>query len=237
MSGQGVAAKPFVNLLGRGVVARILSCITKGIVTVSDFIQATITLLSLVNPIICATMFASIAAPLDRKERLLAASKAAATIFIVLVIAALFGARLLKSFGISLDAFQVAGGIVLAWMGFSMLRGAKAHTQSHTVDDGASESLAPLILFAASPGTITGVITIAINHSRSHIPVSALVGITVAVAVTWLLLVVTSRARSKAGGGGLVRDISTRFMGLIVLAMGVQFALAGYRAFMGAAHG
>ena len=204
----------------------------------SDFIQATITLLSLINPIICATMFAGIAASVDRKERLLAASKAMATIFIVLVLAALFGARLLQSFGISLDAFQVAGGIVLAWMGFSMLRGAKVHSQSHTVDDGASDSLAPLILFAASPGTITGVITIAINHSRSHIPVSALVGITIAVAVTWLLLLaVTSRARSEAGGGGLVRDISTRFMGLIVLAMGVQFALAGYRGFMSVAHG
>jgi multiple antibiotic resistance protein len=33
-------------------------------------------------------------------------------------------------------------------------------------------------------------------------------------------------------GGGPVHDIITRFMGLIVLAMGVQFALTGVRAFM-----
>jgi multiple antibiotic resistance protein len=201
-----------------------------------NIIQATITILSLINPVICAAIFAGIAASLGGKDRILIASKAAAAIFAILIIAALFGAQLLKAFGISLDAFQVAGGIVLAWMGFSMLRGSISHTQAHKLAAASEESLAPLILFAASPGTITGVITIAINHSKSEIPVSALAGITIAVALTWLLMVVVVRQRKSTGGSNLTRDITTRFMGLIVLSMGVQFALVGYRNFMDVVH-
>jgi len=37
---------------------------------------------------------------------------------------------------------------------------------------------------------------------------------------------------NRDNGTGFVRDTATRFMGLIVIAMGVQFALTGIRAFM-----
>jgi multiple antibiotic resistance protein len=50
--------------------------------------------------------------------------------------------------------------------------------------------------------------------------------------MTWALMLIAARSGRKGGQGGLGRDISTRFMGLIVLAMGVQFALAGYQDFM-----
>jgi len=46
-------------------------------------------------------------------------------------------------------------------------------------------------------------------------------------------MVLVARGGSGAGGAGgnLLHDIVTRFMGLIVLAMGVQFALTGFRNF------
>ena len=44
-------------------------------------------------------------------------------IAVILSLAALIGTQLLHLFGVSLDAFMVAGGGVLAWMGFSMLSG------------------------------------------------------------------------------------------------------------------
>ena len=94
--------------------------------------------------------------------------------------------------------------------------------------------MAPLILFAASPGTITGVITISVAHAGSAIPVTALVAIGAAMVVTWLILVVSART---AGGKkpGPMHDLTPRFMGLIVLAMGVQFLLAGVKAFFAVA--
>jgi multiple antibiotic resistance protein len=64
---------------------------------------------------------------------------------------------------------------------------------------------------------------------------AALVGVAVAVGLTWMLLLAVARMPGRRGGGGLARDITTRFMGLIVLAMGVQFVLAGYEAFTKAA--
>jgi multiple antibiotic resistance protein len=117
-------------------------------------------------------------------------------------------------------------------MGFSMLRGSTAGTASSD-----KSSLTPLILFAASPGTITGVITLSVAHSGSGLPVTALVAVAVATLVTWLILVLFSKAGARAGGAGFVRSTVQSFLGLIVMAMGVQFGLKGLSAFIQGAGG
>jgi multiple antibiotic resistance protein len=114
-----------------------------------------------------------------------------------------------------------------------MLSGSSAHTQPAS-KDGASKprSLTPLILFAASPGTITGVITLTVTHSKLDLPITALVAIVVATAALWIVMVLVAR-RGGRPSGGFLRDMATRYMGLIVIAMGVQFALSGIREFFG----
>jgi multiple antibiotic resistance protein len=62
--------------------------------------------------------------------------------------------------------------------------------------------------------------------------VTALVAASVAAAVLWLSLLLFSRLGGGPARGGFVRDTVTRFTGLIVVAMGVQFALTGIRSFM-----
>jgi multiple antibiotic resistance protein len=198
----------------------------------SQYVQATITIMSLINPVICAAIFLELEGNHLARSGLKDASKAALAIFVVLAVAALIGVRVLGMFGISLSAFEVAGGIVLIWMGFSMLRGSVQHASAQRPAGEGASRLTPLILFGASPGTITGVITIAANHSGTKLPVTALAGVTVAVGVTWIVMLVAARSSAKRASGGLVHDITTRFMGLIVLAMGVQFALTGYHAVM-----
>ena len=190
-------------------------------------LQAIITVLSLINPAICAAMFARAVAGQSLSGKMADAARAAGAILVILAIAALLGMRLLGVFGVSLDAFMVAGGGVLAWMGFAMLS-----QQSSAADAPASPSLTPLILFAASPGTITGVITLSVAHHRMNLPFTSLVAIGVATGITWLAMVLVAHFGGKPTGGGFLRDTLTRFMGLIVLSMGVQFALTGYRAFM-----
>ena len=50
----------------------------------------------------------------------------------------------------------------------------------------------------------------------------------------WIVMVLVARGRARASGAGsLLHDMVTRFMGLIVLAMGVQFALTGLHNFFG----
>jgi multiple antibiotic resistance protein len=193
-------------------------------------LQAFVTVLSLMNPVMCGVIFSGGESTLSTAQRLADATKAAIAILVILELSALFGARVLNLFGISLDVFSVAGGGVLVWMGFSMLRGVAA-------ESGDNSSLTPLILFAASPGTITGVITIAVAHSGSELPVTALTAVAAATLVTWLVMVLLAKGIGKAGRGGFVRSTVQSFMGLIVMAMGVQFSLKGLSTFIQAAGG
>jgi len=206
--------------------------------------QAIITILSLVNPVICGAIFSGLVAGRPFRSAVSDATRAMLTVAVILSLAAVGGAWLLHVFGISLDVFRAAGGLVLMWMGFLMLSGGKSSPSSVPApdsesvvsgsDSSAKPSMSPLILFAASPGTITGVITVSVDQSRSEIPVTTLVAITVAVTVTWLTMILAVRA----GGGkrqGSLHDLTTRFMGLIVLAMGMQFLLSGAKAFFAVA--
>jgi len=88
-----------------------------------EHLQALVTVLSLVNPVVCGAMFARIEANRSRAEQLADATKVALSILVILMVAALVGTQLLHVFGVSLDAFMVAGGGVLSWMGFCMLSG------------------------------------------------------------------------------------------------------------------
>jgi multiple antibiotic resistance protein len=196
-------------------------------------IQAIVTLLSLVNPIICAMMFAQAETGRSRSAQLIDATKAVLAVTVILLFFALVGTQLLHQFGVSLDAFMVAGGGVLAWMGVGILSGQQAAPSSPTADVNTDTSLTPLILFAASPGTITGVITIAAAHTQLKLPITVLVAIGVTAVVMWSTLLLVIRLAGKQDSAGFVRSIITRFMGLIVLSMGIQFALTGYHAFMG----
>jgi multiple antibiotic resistance protein len=194
-------------------------------------LQAIVTVLSLVNPLICGAMFAQIDAGQSRAIQLADATRVALAVLVTLVVAALMGARVLEVFGISLQAFSIAGGGVLSWIGFNMMRGRSPQPRQR-FRDGAEErpSLTPLILFAASPGTITGVITLAVAHAKLQLPVTVLVAVAVGAFGMWVVMVLLSRgARPR---GGLLHDTGTQFMGLIVLAMGVQFALTGFHDFL-----
>jgi multiple antibiotic resistance protein len=221
-----------VNAITRGPQSR--NCVRRTVQAreMNAQLQAIVTVLSLVNPVVCGAMFARIEAGRSATEQRADAMKVALTIMVILVVAALIGVQLLQLFGVSLDAFMVAGGGVLAWMGFSMLSGqASSSLASSDTASARGTSLTPLILFAASPGTITGVITLSAVHTRLGFPVTALVAVAVASGVTWLSMLLVARVAHQKSGGGLARDSITRFMGLIILSMGVQFALTGLRQF------
>jgi multiple antibiotic resistance protein len=202
-----------------------------------DHLQAIVTLISLVNPMVCAMMFTGLTAGRTGAQRVSDATRAILTIAVVLIIAALAGARILDIFGIPLDVFSVAGGIVLSFIGFTMLSGSRSDNAPDTATQNpdpsaAGATLAPMILFAASPGTITGVITIAAVHSRRGIPLPALAGICVVLIITWVLLMLVARRPKNPTRPSLAHDMVTRYMGLIVIAMGIKYALTGYKAFM-----
>jgi multiple antibiotic resistance protein len=88
-----------------------------------DQLQAIATLFLLVNPAMCAAIFAGLEKGRSSAHKTKDATKAILAIGVTLILAALLGSHILRIFGVSIDAFTVVGGIVLAWIGFSMLRG------------------------------------------------------------------------------------------------------------------
>ena len=142
------------------------------------------------------------------------------------------GLKVLSVFGISLDVFRIVGGMIIAYMGFDMLRGRQTVGQASPGDDDsdAPSSLAPLIMFAAGPGTITAVVTLAAVHTPDGLPLTAIVAAVIGAGVTLAVLLLAAGMGSHVGRS--TQAIVTRFMGLIVASMGMQFVLTGLKAFL-----
>jgi len=116
-----------------------------------QIVQAIVTVLAVINPVVCAPIFLTLTSKLTLMQRRQAAVKIALSTLIILVTSALVGLKVLSIFSISLDAFRIVGGMIIAYMGFAMLSG------RHTVGQAppphgevyAGSSFAPLIMFAA----------------------------------------------------------------------------------------
>ena len=196
-------------------------------------VQAIVTVLAVINPVVCGSIFLTLTPKLSPSQKQRAAVKVALSILIILVASALIGLRVLDIFGISLDVFRIVGGVIIAYMGFDMLRGHQTVGQATPTngDAAASSSLAPLVMFAAGPGTITAVVTLAAVHTPRGLPLTAIVAAVIGAAVTFAVLLLVVRVGSRIGRN--TQAMVTRFMGLIVASMGMQFVLTGLKAFLG----
>ena len=195
-----------------------------------QILQAIVTVLAVINPVVCGSLFLNLTPNLTAPERQRAAAKVALNILVILIGSALVGLKVLSIFGISLDVFRVVGGMIIAYMGFDMLRGSHTVAQSppESGDANIQGSLVPLLMFAAGPGTITAVVTLAAVHTPDGLPMTALIAALVGTAVTFAALILAVRLGPRLGRG--TQATVTRFMGLIVSSMGMQFVLVSLKA-------
>ena len=195
-------------------------------------LQAIVTVLAVINPVVCGSLFLTLTPNLTAPERRREATKVALNILIILMASALVGLKVLSIFGISLDVFRVVGGMIIAYMGFDMLRGSHTVAQAppESGDAGVQGSLVPLLMFAAGPGTITAVVTLAAVHTPDGLPMTAIIAAVVGAGVTLVALTLAVRLGPRLGRG--TQATVTRFMGLIVASMGMQFVLVGLKAFL-----
>lgn len=197
-------------------------------------IQAIVTIMALVNPAMCLAIFSRCVYGLSERDKSREAVKAVLFIAVILIISSLFGAQIINIFGISLSAFACAGGGILVWIGADMLRSAGKEIESKDPSASAnSVSITPLILFAASPGTIVGVITVAASHSNTNLPLTAITGVLVTLLILFLVLFASIRLKPENSKESMLKKIVTSYMGVIVIAMGVQFFLTGIQEFFG----
>jgi len=129
-------------------------------VNLHQMVQAIVTVLAVINPVVCGSILLTLTPKLAPAQRRRAAIRVSLAILIILVVSALIGLKVLSIFKISLDIFRIVGGMIIAYMGFNMLGGRHTVGQAPPSDDeaAATSSLAPLIMFAAGPGTITAVV-------------------------------------------------------------------------------
>ena len=66
----------------------------------------------------------------------------------------------------------------------------------------------------------------------SVVPVSVFIAIAVVSAILLLLLLITSYFPVNIRKPGIIHQIGTSYLGVIVIAMGVQFAFTGFKNFM-----
>src|SRR5262245_52113790 len=195
-------------------------------------VQAIVTVLAVINPVVCGSIFLTLTPTMALAQRRWTAVKVAISILIILVTSALIGLKVLSIFGISLDVFRIVGGLIIAYMGFDMLRGGHSVGQAPPAEDETDglSSLSPLIMFAAGPGTITAVVTLAAVHTPDGLPVTAIAAAAIGAGVTLAALLLAVQAGSRLGRS--TQAMVTRFMGLIVASMGLQFVLTGLKAFL-----
>jgi multiple antibiotic resistance protein len=206
--------------------------LTNSHANLSHMVQAIVTVLAVINPVVCGSIFLTLTPKLALAQRRWAAVKVALSILIILVTSALVGLKILSIFNISLDAFRVVGGMIIAYMGFDMLRGGHSVGRAAPPAEGDVDagSLAPVIMFAAGPGTITAVVTLAAVHTPDSLPITAIAAGVIGAGITFAVLLVAIQVGSRLGRS--TQAIVTRFMGLIVASMGMQFVLEGLKAFL-----
>ena len=195
-------------------------------------VQAIVTVLAVINPVVCGSILLTLTPKLAPAQRRRAAIRVALAILIILVVSALIGLKVLSIFNISLDVFRIVGGMIIAYMGFDMLGGRHTVGQAPPADDeaAATSSLAPLIMFAAGPGTITAVVTLAAVHTPDGLPITAIGAAVIGAGITFAALLLAIGAGSRIGHSS--QAVVTRFMGLIVASMGMQFVLTGLKEFL-----
>src|SRR5579875_3807712 len=120
----------------------------------------------LVDPFAAIPSFIAITAGADSARRRRMAGKAALTCFIVLTSFALIGKLIFRMFGITLPAFEIAGGLILLLIGIDMLEAKRSPTQESTgeTEEAAAKDdagIMPLgIPMLSGPGAISSVMVL-----------------------------------------------------------------------------
>jgi multiple antibiotic resistance protein len=186
-------------------------------------------LFSVINPIEAAPIFVAMTRGMEDRRRALAirASLAAA---LILALFALTGGAIFAFFGITLPAFQIAGGILFTSLGLSTLRDddhAEERVEEATPRQPRSDpSIVPLGMpLIAGPGAISTVMVL-VGQARDGGHRTALaLAIAANVLLTLVFLLAAPALVRLIGATG--QRIVGKIMGLITAVIGVQFVLNG----------
>lgn len=183
-------------------------------------------LLPIANPFSTAVVFLALTARLsedDRERQALLASLYALGVLWVFLFA---GALIMSFFGISIPALRVAGGLIVARVGFGMLSPPDPDTTPDSPPARLDIAFTPLAVpMLSGPGSIAVTIGMAAGAETVSDYVAIAIGIALVVVVSWGILRSARSVKRLLGEQGI--DALTRIMGFLLVCIGVQFVGIG----------
>jgi multiple antibiotic resistance protein len=198
-----------------------------------------ITLFALLNPIGMLPVFISYTANERKEVQRLVALFVSLTVMALLLVFLLIGSPILQFFGVSLDSFRIAGGILLLTIGIGIVNGKSSDNKEEIVTTETNNNLTqaksiysqiviPMAMpLLVGPGVIANVILYSNEASKKRdglgIELILMIGL-----VSFLVFVILAAGKwlqKMIGNIGL--NITQRIMGLFVAAIGVQFMVTG----------
>jgi multiple antibiotic resistance protein len=215
----------------------------------NSFLIAFSVLLPLINPLGSALVFLGLAGDAPPKVFHSLARRIAINNIIFLAIIELLGATILKFFGISLPIVQLAGGIVIAAMGWGVLneRNAAANSRNKEEETGERKETDTSHLeegvfypftfpITSGPGTLVGLLTLTAHISSQNLTQNVLahLGVFLAIVVISILCYFCyayapkiTKAIPPSTAHGILRVIA-----FVLLCIGTQIAWNGLSALL-----
>ncbi len=204
---------------------------------VSELIKATIALFIIVDPFGNIQIFIGLTEQMTNERRNKVFNTAVIVSLILLLVFAFTGTEILSIFGISLESFEIAGGILLLIISVRILISGTRESVESPESVGAVPIAMPLLV---GPGAITTII-ITLQSYQSSDPNGATLAVLIAVlavvivlGLTWAVLRFTNGIYKVLGKTGSL--VIARVMALLISAIAIQYILSGATHFLTLTH-
>lgn len=195
-------------------------------------------LFAVIDPLGCIPFYSGLTADMDAARKRRTLLRALVVAFCVLLAFTWFGAQLLHLFGITVDAFRIAGGVIFFGIGLDMLQSqprrwrtginrAYARDREDEEDDDSDDpSITPIAIpLLAGPGSITTVMVLRPQVEGSMGALLVTAAVLVILVLTGIILAGADRVLARLGRTGL--RIVEKLMGLLVTVIAVQLIIDG----------
>ena len=197
-----------------------------------EYVTKFLFLFAVIDPIGSVPVYLEATKQFDRAHKRKIAIRAAGVAFAVLLFFIIGGQLILEGMQVSLDAFQISGGVILFLFALTMIFGeGKPESEKHGIKDYKHVTIFPVAIPSiASPGAIMAVVLMTDNHlyTFSQQAITTFIVLLV-VSLTCLLLLVAARVQEKIGEYGIT--VISKIMGLILASYAVQSILTGLKDF------
>lgn len=200
---------------------------------ITFFVKFFLGLVAIINPVGLLPVFVSLTSHQTEVERNHTGKVANFAVVVILLCTIVAGQHILNMFSISLSAFRIAGGSLIAIIAMSMLQGKLGEVkrnQEEGREASGMESVAvvPLALpLMAGPGAISSVIVSAAEHNSLFDLLGMSFTVVLFGIMSFGLFRMASVIYKLLGKTGI--NVITRLMGLLMLSIGIEVIAAGLK--------